>query len=802
MTNRPQENQILDLFNQESEKNEPIESDRKISDLSSVQSSPFNSQSPTMILDSLHITNLWSYDQTEVNFEEGTSVIAGMNGSGKSSLLESIFFALYGSKAGPAMDRALSDVLRIGSDLGFVTLKFQYGTHSYTSQMALRKRGDKVISEKEECKLIRSDGETWVGVDVVTQEIEHLFGMNRDDFTNCVYVRQGEIDRLIRAGGKERRDMIDRLLRLEKLDKYAKRSEEGARRAINRYSDQLKQRDADLRNELKRIEQEQPEKQLGDLEVALKTHQAEIQKNDLTLTEANALKQKYVDSLKKIEASQLELKQLQESLDKKEEQLKEQEARSEKFVVELQNLKQLYESNQESLSEGLKQLEVPIDSVLQQISVSTRWDELEVLRTNLENAKKQQIEIQAQAEKLQTESTLYEDRANNEILEQTASLAKMQSDLESLQKEHKNMCDLVEQGLCPGCGQPVEGEDFSKKILAKQQEISELEALLKEKSANASESKEALSQHKQEISERIARLREDYKALDQSVRILEHAKETTQQMFQSQLQAEQQRESHKALLEMIESTREDIANLKIKLSEQSQESQDVEALQGKLEKVEAVIEKLVAQRTELQQKNEQMLNARGVLQNKFEQLAHIKQQSEKTQAELESAQGIQDELLQLSEFYGSLKRELRSQNIDALEHYFNTFFHVMDSGASYSGVKISPEYEIAVELKGGNVIKPELLSGGERALINIALRSAIHQVLSQATSRMPLILDEPTIYLDRDRVTRLQYLLEELGSRIGQVIVVSHEVGLVDGADHEYRTEKRADNTSHVYQVR
>jgi DNA repair exonuclease SbcCD ATPase subunit len=63
-------------------------------------------------------------------------------------------------------------------------------------------------------------------------------------------------------------------------------------------------------------------------------------------------------------------------------------------------------------------------------------------------------------------------------------------------------------------------------------------------------------------------------------------------------------------------------------------------------------------------------------------------------------------------------------------------------------------------------------------------------------------LDEPTIYLDRDRIHRLQFLLEDLGRRVGQVIVVSHEVGLVEGADHEYRTEKSSENISTIYKVR
>jgi DNA repair exonuclease SbcCD ATPase subunit len=56
--------------------------------------------------------------------------------------------------------------------------------------------------------------------------------------------------------------------------------------------------------------------------------------------------------------------------------------------------------------------------------------------------------------------------------------------------------------------------------------------------------------------------------------------------------------------------------------------------------------------------------------------------------------------------------------------------------------------------------------------------------------------------LDRERINRLQFLLEELGSRVGQVVVVSHEEGLVEGADHEWWTEKGRDNISTVKRIR
>ncbi|MFN4219103.1 MAG: AAA family ATPase, partial [Candidatus Bipolaricaulia bacterium] len=158
-------------------------------------------------LERLEIENLWSYKKASLQFESGITVIAGPNGSGKSSLLESIFFALYGSEARHVMGRNLEEILRIGATEGSVKLSFLHGGKRYTVQSALRRSGGAAKSERGGCQLTCSDGSVWVGTESVRAEIERLFGMDREGFANCVYVRQGEIDRLIRADRKTREQM-------------------------------------------------------------------------------------------------------------------------------------------------------------------------------------------------------------------------------------------------------------------------------------------------------------------------------------------------------------------------------------------------------------------------------------------------------------------------------------------------------------------------------------------------------------------------------------------------------------------
>jgi len=134
---------------------------------------------------------------------------------------------------------------------------------------------------------------------------------------------------------------------------------------------------------------------------------------------------------------------------------------------------------------------------------------------------------------------------------------------------------------------------------------------------------------------------------------------------------------------------------------------------------------------------------------------------------------------------------------------FNLFFRLMYFGPAYERVELSEDFDIRVIRKDGQVLSPSIMSGGERALINLAMRAAIHQVLSEAGGvALPLFFDEPTVYLDTQHVRQLERLFEDLGQRVGQVVIVSHEASLVEGADHEYRVSKDIDNLGHIEKVR
>lgn len=74
-----------------------------------------------MILKSITIQNIRSYTDAHIDFPSGSILLAGDIGSGKSTILQSIEFALFGLMRG---DLDASSLLRTGTNKGRVTLRF------------------------------------------------------------------------------------------------------------------------------------------------------------------------------------------------------------------------------------------------------------------------------------------------------------------------------------------------------------------------------------------------------------------------------------------------------------------------------------------------------------------------------------------------------------------------------------------------------------------------------------------------------------------------------------------------------
>jgi exonuclease SbcC len=925
-------------------------------------------------LEHLEIENLWSYKKASVQFEPGITVIAGANGSGKSSLLESIFFALYGSEARHVIGRNLDEILRIGADSGSVRLRFLYGGKRYTAEIALRRQGGTVKSERTGCQLIGEDGSVWVGTENVIAEIERFFGMDREGFANCVYVRQGEIDRLIRADRRTREQMLDGLLGLYKIDLFVNPRSKEALRALNRRLSVFEERSARLRQEIDALEREELAKQKAQLTDSMERLQSDLVDLDERRASAHKLLQSYEDSLKQFAQAAHELQQIDRELGEKQARLAQREAERRKFESELERLSERHQKSTLALKklleepppsppaplpsegEGSRGVRENLALILESLDHAATFDDVAIVPEKLAESK---AHIEAQRAKLQeareeltrlTAERLHRERALANVREQyeelsrthereahqikqmetrlatlalayadhersvTAQLnaiaegarklgvlfptedvrhlekirAQWAGELHALEGQYdqakravlqaKTQCDALRQefahkqallaaGRCPTCGQAVHPEHLSEALSVIEPKISELERAVQHEERELARITEKLTlwkdvqskldqiifeierlearraelaltrtalesavERQKMVQERMAHLQKQIESETQTIvaqqaeqeqreaavraltqelnqsldtqEKLEKIKSEIENLLRVRQQWREKQAARKTLLESLNELRGDIARLHDRRTQMQERLQGQSEIASKRAQVQELLSALDKERVTLQGRYDQLAQARGIVQGRLEHLKRLQDEMARVTREQEDVKKLIAELDEIVSVYQSTKVALRQRNLEALNYYFNEFFSTMDSGDSYSRVMVRDDYEIAVELKNGRTINPSLMSGGERALTNIALRCAIHQVLAKAVRRMPLILDEPTIYLDRDRIHRLQFLLEDLGRRVGQVIVVSHEVGLVEGADHEYRTEKGSDNISIIYKVR
>jgi exonuclease SbcC len=187
----------------------------------------------------------------------------------------------------------------------------------------------------------------------------------------------------------------------------------------------------------------------------------------------------------------------------------------------------------------------------------------------------------------------------------------------------------------------------------------------------------------------------------------------------------------------------------------------------------------------------------GMVENNFKRLTELKNELKDIENKLLYLEAIYSNSEELENIYMLVRADMRAKNIDALSALLNEMFSFMYANNAYSHIELDSEYNLTVYRKDGTPLEPKLLSGGERAIFNLILRCAIYRLLSlgfggdRADGLPPMILDEPTVFLDRGHIRQLLQLIDMMRNiGVGQIIVVSHDESLIDSADHIFQVEK------------
>ncbi len=762
------------------------------------------------------LKNWKSHLNSSLEFGLGTNALIGIIGSGKSSVLDAICFALYGTF--PALSSKkikLEDIIMrkpMLKDYAEVELHFSFRNNEYIVRRRIeRGKGTTKAELVENGKIIEAQPSR------VSELIEKILKTSYELFSKVIYSEQNSLDYFLRLPKGQRIKKVDELLMIERLEK------------IRSNLVTLANRIRDQRNSIAKAYEsynvEELEKEISELESRLDeinkhiheiTQQLNALETELTQISSNY---EYLRNRKKeLDDIVIELEKTRALLEEKTKRLSqlkmEVEGRSKEI---LENKKQELLTKLETLKNELEKEKNELAKLREEIihHTSTKKSlENEIADLKLKISEKE--ESKKQLDSLLKTYPNIDEILKNKKIEVESKLAKIKF-LEMKASEIKESLEKLREAKekCPICNSPLTPEHIFEISQKKNKELKETESELATLIRNLELEKKEL-ETLEKIDEKIRLLNQEISDLDELKKksdTLTFELRKRESMLNSLSKALQEKEAliekkevhlrelekeidaYDSLIEKIEEyvkLEDEVNGIKAKLASLLRQHEEIsrEVDEAKLTQIEKTIQKIIAKKASLEKELE------SLEREKREKNVSV----EKLNSQLENIKKLKEEIEKLDKIYSNLKimekalkltqTQLRQEFVTSINLEMNRVWETLYPYGDYVAIRLNVEegdYVLQLQDKAGRWVSVDgFVSGGERSLAVLALRIALALVL--APQLKLLVLDEPTHNLDKKAVEELARALRERVSEfLEQVLIITHDEKMEDAiTGHAY----------------
>jgi exonuclease SbcC len=779
-----------------------------------------------MRLSYIELRNYRRFEHVKLELPDGIVGIIGNNGVGKSTLVESIAWALFGNQK-DIVRVSKESVRRDGARANeptTVRLEFTFGGDEY---VVTRGMSGKALTI--DASLLVNGKSMAQGSTEVSSYIEKKFGMDYKSFFISVFAKQKDLAALSSLTPSDRRMTVLRMLGIYRLDDIidnVSRTErlgrdrvDSARTALG--DEQGNPRQEALMDKRRRLIEEQSvlDRSIAD-----------------TRKEQDICRQSEMDIESRLDEITGTLKSLRDAIGKLQLDRNLLDALKKNYE---QSGRHLEEAERAMASKGkLSGLNYEIRKVKERVeklsSARTDFEKLHGWREDLKTLDKEfaaaETDIARKSDDAEKYSGLAESMNENaqgiaEIQKEVEALRDRQSELreqirgtkKTISTDEEHLSDvnrLGPEGICPTCERPLREhhgilkDKLASSIRSSKDVLAELESSLKETESKLTEKNKALEALKRK-SEAFTKRERHFAQIEKEIELAEKSKRTIEgkgKKIRSEIDKigpvrfdQKEFEEKKAILEELDSQRDLLLGL-ASIAERAPElKKSTEKLRLDIRELEKSIQeqKIDPTEVELLEKTASNLSLkRSELRKKsdgyYESILAITKQKERIDSEIIAAGKEIDSLESMKKKLGAMEEDLAysaklhelmadfrlnivARIIPMLSDIASALLAQLTEGR-YSSLTLDDGYNIFIEDEGERYIL-ERFSGGESDLANLCLRLAISRVIAERTSTEGinlLVLDEIFGSQDAFRKKNLMTSFQALSKQFRQIFLITH----------------------------